>query len=176
MHLFSVYSIMKWHFPRDNQWIYCSIAVLWDDHFILVWTTEWKITWKHFCVCTESPSLISPYQFFQQIFLPVLFPDWYLSLPESPPCWAVCWMVRSPQAPPSMTPSSSSWSRNCPPLVSGDRSSLHPPHLWSKQESYNSKSKTSSPNCKYIQIHIFIAPPDIGFKKWLKGIFDKSLC
>ena len=52
MHHLSVYFIMKWHFPQDNQWKYCFMVVLWDDYetnlnFIFVWTTEWKITWKY---------------------------------------------------------------------------------------------------------------------------------
>ena len=32
MHPFSVYIIMKWRFPQDNQWIYCFIVVLWEDY------------------------------------------------------------------------------------------------------------------------------------------------
>ena len=60
MHLFYVHLITKWCFPQDNQWIY-SFIVLWHDyetnlHFIFVWTSEWKITWK----CQNMFSMESP--------------------------------------------------------------------------------------------------------------------
>ena len=45
MHHFLVYFIKKWHFPQDDQWIYCITVVLWDDHE----------TNLHFISSVESP-------------------------------------------------------------------------------------------------------------------------
>ena len=51
MHLFPFHFITNWHYPQDNQWIYCFIVVLEDNHetnfhFIFVWNIEWKIIQK----------------------------------------------------------------------------------------------------------------------------------
>ena len=51
MHLFPFYFITNWHYPQDNQWKYCFIVVLEDNHetnchFISVGNIEWKILYK----------------------------------------------------------------------------------------------------------------------------------
>ena len=51
MHPICVYFITKWHFHKTTSGYIALIVVLCDEyetnlHFILVRTTEWKITWK----------------------------------------------------------------------------------------------------------------------------------
>ena len=59
---FPFYFITNWHYPQDNQWMYCFMVVLEDNHetnchFISVWNIEWKIILKITKFSsTESPT------------------------------------------------------------------------------------------------------------------------
>ena len=62
MHLYPFYFLKKnWHNTQDNQWIYCFIVVLEDNHetnfhFIFVWTIEWNIIqWNLIITRTLGP-------------------------------------------------------------------------------------------------------------------------